>query len=509
MKKSISFIMMCIITMLLLVGCDNNDKKTDFNLGDLTIENQTTESVAEPSSEYIEPTTSPKPTYEVTPYDLCNTMQKLFDKQTQQAFKSRAPGTQKPISPSVFPMSSYMISDWDMSSFKGVEHTYNILAGGLAYAGRGESVAYTISVSPVKSNFYNNSFVYYSGSKAEISMVFKIDINSYVEHNQAETRKNSGYAVAIFELSPNNPNAWLLSFLGEANEKTIEVLDYSNFILINEDGSSDYEDILAAEQESKKKAEEEQASIEASKEAQKNEEMENTVKQLKMITDKITVQDNMLYQAYNFDGKYYVVRGDGLVYYLGDNNELIADDYSGYEEFSPKYITYSENDDGSIGYKITPIDVEMSNSFLGCSKEFEAVENNDYNGNTYSSSTSIYYGYNNKTGKIGGIYSYTLIQQHYIILSKDVKYYRDIHVLDTEGYDVEFLVDNSIFDIVRWDYNEVGYGELYIVDGEVVDEDTFWSVKADMEKIPEGSFLGDGESIDGLLSCVKENIILE
>lgn len=56
------------------------------------------------------------------------------------------------------------------------------------------------------------------------------------------------------------------------------------------------------------------------------------------------------------------------------------------------------------------------------------------------------------------MYSDTLIQQHYIILSKDVEYYRDIYVLDTEGYNVEFLVNNSIFDIVSWNIDEEGYG---------------------------------------------------
>ena len=56
------------------------------------------------------------------------------------------------------------------------------------------------------------------------------------------------------------------------------------------------------------------------------------------------------------------------------------------------------------------------------------------------------------------MYSDTLIQRHYIILSKDVEYYRDIHVLDTEGYNVEFLVNNSIFDIVSWNIDEEGYG---------------------------------------------------
>ena len=82
-------------------------------------------------------------------------------------------------------------------------------------------------------------------------------------------------------------------------------------------------------------------------------------------------------------------------------------------------------------------------------------------------------------------------------------------MLDTEGYNVEFLVNNSIFDIVRWNINEEGYGDLYIVDGEAVDEDTFWSIKSEMENIPEESYLGSGVTMDDLIHDVVESIMLE
>lgn len=279
----------------------------------------------------------------------------------------------------------------------------------------------------------------------------------------------------------------------------------------NEDGSSDYEDILAAEQESKKKAEEELASIEASKEAQRNEELERELAQLKLITDRIIEQSGYIddgshnYVAYNFDGNHFISDGNKCAYYIDENGEFVVHDYNEDEAFVPQCIFFDEDDEGNIIHELLPVDVNVENGFF----QFNGINCDNIGSNTYKLGTEIYYGYNNKTEKMGGICAYTVINQYYIIISNDYKRYRNIYLLDTESYDVEFLLDNPIFDIVSWNIDEEGEGDIYIVDGEVVDEDTFWSVRNNILEVPEDCVLGVGNNIDLLIENIKDNYIIE
>lgn len=254
MKKRILSLVLC-ITMLtgVLVGCgSSNDKNTESVSTEKDTQGLSTE--YQDSTEIVGNTENNKntegieenPVYTITANELAKKAQEFFKVQAETTFYSRYPGYEKPTT--LIKMRSHgkglpnITHNWDEVNFTGMEHTMEILSGGLARASQNQSISYSVSCTNVSNNMPDGySFRYYKGTDARIGMVAKIYISSTAEHDSSKSKENEGYIGLVFTCCSDNE--WEIYGIQEVSYNGRGNIDWTGLELENEDTKGIIDDL--------------------------------------------------------------------------------------------------------------------------------------------------------------------------------------------------------------------------------------------------------------------------
>mgnify|MGYP003299994705 CR=1 FL=1 len=240
MKTRWKSLLMVVLVCGLLVGCGDTvvNSVNPTELSDVKKESEIEElEIKESETEVVEAVKKDEPIlYSVYSSSLENRMAEFFLQQATDILKCGSATDHllgAPISLSAMSRRPHVVYDWDDANFKdALKQTSATLGRGINLRS-GKYYNLSVKCTVIDSNMPGTFFNYYKDTDAILTVLYKYEIESTVQHDSSLSGNSYGYVLVSHEYLPSS-DEWCYSAMLTVQEKDIDKLKWDSVMLVHE-----------------------------------------------------------------------------------------------------------------------------------------------------------------------------------------------------------------------------------------------------------------------------------